>query len=135
MTSPFSGSGDIDAEDIYLHCIQVIMKYEAVFDTIPKKVEAKDINQILRSCFNILSSLKDAFKPENLSEYARGAKLSLAATTAEEYRYPLKKEWHLLALCVKLHKQNIGTYEAPVAPQQGESSSGGKKIAVKTFLT
>ena len=88
----FSGSGDIYDEDVYLHHLQTIIKDESALNSITKQVEAKDINQILKKCYDILSGLKEAFKSKNQPEHSRGAELSLAATTAEEYRYPLGKE-------------------------------------------
>lgn len=131
----FSASGDIYEEAVYLLSIQVIIKDESVFDQTPKRVEGKDINQILKNCFDILSSLKIAFKPKNPPQYARGAELSLAATSAEEYRYPLGKEWNLLTACIKVHKHRTVDPQAKITPQQGESSSGKKHTAVKTVLS
>lgn len=65
LPSPFSGSGDIYAEDVYLHRLHTILKDESALNAIMKQVEAKDINQILKSCYDILSDLKEAFKSEN----------------------------------------------------------------------
>ena len=49
----FSARGDIYEEPVYLLRVQVIMKDEFVFDKIPKHVEGRDINQILKNCFDI----------------------------------------------------------------------------------
>ena len=135
LPSFFTGTGDIYDEDVYLGRIRNIMKDDTALDKVHKPIEAKDINQILKSCFDILSHLKEAFKPKNPPEYARGADLSLTSSLAEEFKYPLGKEWNLLAACLKLHKQNTGALEDPAAHTQGESSSAGRPlIAVKSFI-
>ena len=119
LPSIFAGSGDIYAEDIYLHHLQSIVKDESALNAITKQVEAKDNNQTLKSCYDILSGLKNAFKSVDQPEYARGAELSLAATTAEEYKYPLGKEWNMLTQCVKVYRQKTEAQKDPDAPQQG----------------
>ena len=110
------------------------MKDDSALDKVHKPIEAKEMNLILKSCFDILALLKEAFKPKNPLEYTRGAELSLTATLAEEFRYPIGKEWNLLTACVSLHKQNTGATEAPTAQVQGESSTAGRHIAVKSFI-
>ena len=105
LPSLFYGSGDIYDEDVYLHHLQTIIKDESALNSITKQVEAKDINQILKNCYDILSGLREAFKPADQLDYSRGAELSLAAITAEEYKYPLRREWNILTQCVKVHRQ------------------------------
>lgn len=131
----FSASGDIYKEAVYLLRIQVVMKDGSVFDKVPKYVGGKDIKAILKNCFDILSGLKTAFKPKNPPQYAKGAEISLAAATAEEYRYPLGKEWNLLTTCLKLHTQKTVNPLTETTPQQGESSQGKQQAVVQTALS
>ena len=114
--------------------IRIIMKDHTVLDKVHKPIDAKDMNQILKNCYDILSHLKDVFKLKNPPEYGKGAELGLTASLAEEFRYPLAKEWNVLTACLRLHKQNTGAIEVPTTQSQGESSSAGKQVAVESFI-
>lgn len=133
--SPFTGTGDIYAEDVYMGRIRIIMKDHTVLDKVHKPIDAKDMNQILKNCYDILSNLKEVFKMKNPPEYGNGAELDLTASLAEEFRYPLAKEWNLLMACLKRHKQNTEPAEVPTTSQQGESSSAAKQVAVTGLIS
>jgi len=87
----FSSSGDIYDEDVYLQRLHIIMRDDSTMKSIKRQVEARDINKILKNCYDILSGLKEAFKSKNQPEYKKGAELCLAVDIAEEFRYPLGK--------------------------------------------
>lgn len=128
--------GDIYEEETYLHQIEVAMDDESIFAKVSKHVRGKDIIQVLKGCFDLLSGLKTAFKPKYPPQYARGAELGLITASAEEYKYPLLKEWQVLLSCVKVHNRKTLDPLAETTPQQGESSKGKKKnIAVKSVLS
>jgi hypothetical protein len=131
----FSATGEVYEEAVYLLRLQVVMKDNSVFDKVPKYVGGKETKAVLKDCFDLWSSIKIAFKPKDPPQYARGAEISLAAATAEEYKYPLKKEWNLLLACLKVYTQKTIGLSAEVTPQQGESSQGQKQATDQTILT
>jgi hypothetical protein len=94
-----------------------------IFKSISGRVEAKDINLVLKSSYQILFSLKKIFKDKDQPEHIKGAELSLTVDIAEEFKYPVGKEWNLLLHCVRVHKQNLGIYVPPLTSQQEGSSS------------
>ena len=120
----FSRSRDIYDEEVYLQRLHITMREDHdIFKSIPGQVEARDINLVLKSSYDILFGLKEIFREKEQPEYKRGAELCLLGDVAEEFKYPMGKEWHLLLHCVRVYKQNMGIHDPPLPHQQVEASS------------
>ncbi len=89
---------------MYLYKLQAIRKNETTLNVITRQVEARDMNQALKSYYEILTGLKYIFLMPNQPDYMKESELCLSANTVEEYKYPLGKEWNLLINCVKAYK-------------------------------
>lgn len=75
LPSLFTGVGDIYEEGTYLHQIEVAMDDESIFAKVSKHVRGKDIIQVLKGCFDLLSGLKTAFKPKNPPPVCKGSRV------------------------------------------------------------
>ncbi len=68
-------------------------------------------------------------------KYEKGVEMELSIETDEAFKYPMGKEWNVLKVCVKSHRDKMKVKEGISEAQVGESSTVVKKVARKIITS
>ncbi len=90
----FDANGDVYARENYMYKLEITRKDEAFLNVIVGEMGAKDVNLAVKNNYEVVTSLRYVFADPIRPSYQKCVDLSLTTNNAEEYKYPLKKEWN-----------------------------------------